>query len=379
MDVGDRSPGGASDESVLRALSAGFETIAAGSSEVLWAVAEAAERRLWERDGATCITAWLAARHALTRKAAAEWVLVARALQHLPCIARAYASGSLSWEQLRPLARFATPETDELWARRAPDFSAPRLWDEWSRHRRMLLKRENKAHRLRYLRLYSDPDGYLVNVDGVLTPEQGAALDAALTKRMEKVVLADEPLDPQGARRADALVELATRSGGGLDDAPPPAVVVHCSSGVLSRTAPRSGPWLAESESGRRFHAETVRRIACDGRIEWVFEDGVVAVGIGRRGRQVPPWLERVLRHRDSGRCRFPGCERRVFLRSHHIRHWADGGPTDLDNLVTLCSAHHRLIHEGGWRISGHPGIELRFHNPKGRALARASPAVVAA
>jgi predicted restriction endonuclease len=35
----------------------------------------------------------------------------------------------------------------------------------------------------------------------------------------------------------------------------------------------------------------------------------------------------------------------------HHLRHWARGGSTDLDNLVTICRAHHWKVHEGGWRL----------------------------
>jgi hypothetical protein len=27
--------------------------------------------------------------------------------------------------------------------------------------------------------------------------------------------------------------------------------------------------------------------------------------------------------------------------------HWADGGPTALSNLVLLCRAHHRAVHDG--------------------------------
>jgi hypothetical protein len=75
--------------------------------------------------------------------------------------------------------------------------------------------------------------------------------------------------------------------------------------------------------------------------------------------------LRRALEVRDRG-CTFPGCALR-FTDGHHIVHWADGGPTDLDNLVMLCGTHHRFIHEGGWRISGHPDRELRFHDPVGR------------
>jgi hypothetical protein len=51
----------------------------------------------------------------------------------------------------------------------------------------------------------------------------------------------------------------------------------------------------------------------------------------------------------------------------HHLVHWADGGSTDLDNLVTLCGHHHRLVHEGGWGLVGHPGRHLTFLRPDGR------------
>jgi hypothetical protein len=54
---------------------------------------------------------------------------------------------------------------------------------------------------------------------------------------------------------------------------------------------------------------------------------------------------------RDQG-CRFPGCDRPpAWTDGHHIIHWADGGPTELANLVSLCRSHHRQVHEEGWRI----------------------------
>jgi hypothetical protein len=97
-------------------------------------------------------------------------------------------------------------------------------------------------------------------------------------------------------------------------------------------------------------------------------------VGIGRRGRQVPEAIHLILRNRDGGTCRFPGCERRRWLKAHYLVHWADGGATNLDNLVLLCHAHHRLLHEGGWRTSGHPAHDLRFHDSGGRLLRTRSP-----
>jgi hypothetical protein len=112
------------DPSLTRALDQAALAMTAASAEALRIVALHDEQRLWERDGATSMTGWLAARYGLARSTAAEWVRVARKLRELPGIADAYADGRLSWDQLRPLTRFATPETDEYWARKAPEFDA---------------------------------------------------------------------------------------------------------------------------------------------------------------------------------------------------------------------------------------------------------------
>jgi hypothetical protein len=200
-------------------------------------------------------------------------------------------------------------------------------------------------------------------LEGMLPAEEGTALQAALLRRAETVPRDQEAADPAGARLADALVDLAT---GGPE---PATVVVHAGAEVLARDESGTGPWLAETEAGQRLAPDSVRRLACDGRIEWVLESGGRPVGIGRRGRTVPSQLLRVLRHRDGAACRFPGCERRRWLKAHHLVHWARGGATDLDNLVLLCHAHHRLLHEGGWRTSGHPARDLRFHDPGGRPV----------
>jgi hypothetical protein len=73
------------------------------------------------------------------------------------------------------------------------------------------------------------------------------------------------------------------------------------------------------------------------------------AAEVGPRTRVVPPRMRRALEIRDRG-CRFPGCGSR-YTEAHHIRHWADGGPTQMDNLVLACKAHHRLLHEGRFRV----------------------------
>jgi hypothetical protein len=356
----------AAQHDLTQALDDSVFLMMAASAEALETVARYDDKRLWARDGATSMTSWLAGRYGLAWGTAREWVRVAHALRGLPKIAETYASGGLSWDQVRPLTRFATPESDEFWARKAPGLRPSTLHREARRHERIRSEEETELHRQRFLSLNWDYDLPVLHLEGMLPAEQGAALQAALERRAEDVVLADRPAgNPKEARLADALVELVTGSGG---QAPTATLVVHAGAEVLASEEPGEGPWLAETETGQRLASETVRRLACDSRIEWVLESSGRPVGIGRRGRTIPGPIARILRHRDEG-CRFPGCARRLWLKAHHLVHWADGGATNLDNLVLLCHAHHRLLHEGGWRTSGHPAHDLRFHDPGGLPL----------
>ena len=338
--------------------------ILAASAKMLRAVARYDREERWRADGATSMSGWLAARYRLAWGTAREWVRVAHALEVLPRVARAHAKGRLSWDQLRPLTRFATQETDLAWSEKAPGLRPAALWREARRHERMRLREAEEHHRSRYLSLTWDPERPILWLEGMLPAEAGATLESALAHRAERLPGDPQARDAGGARLADALLDLTTAS-----DPQPATVVVHAGAEALLGREPKRGPWLAETETGQRLCSAAVRRLACDGRIEWLLESHGRSVGIGRRGRTVPGAIGRLLRHRDRT-CRFPGCERKRWLHAHHLVHWADGGATNLDNLVLLCHFHHRLIHEGGWRTSGHPAWGLRFHDPRGRALA---------
>jgi hypothetical protein len=109
-------------------------------------------------------------------------------------------------------------------------------------------------------------------------------------------------------------------------------------------------PGRSELEDGTGVPAETSRKLACDAAMVAVSHDTDGSVlGVGRRTRTIQPALRRALEVRDRG-CRFPGCGLR-FTDAHHVKHWADGGETTFQNLLLLCSFHHRLVHEEGWRI----------------------------
>ena len=145
-------------------------------------------------------------------------------------------------------------------------------------------------------------------------------------------------------------------------------VMVHLDQEVLGP----DGAWTGTLEDGSRVSAETLRRVACDCGLVAVSHDGE-ALNIGRRARSIPPAIRRALMLRDRG-CAFPGCTHTRFLHAHHIEHWLHGGRTSLDNLVTLCTFHHHLVHEGGWTITAVADGALVFHSPAGNPLAPEPP-----
>lgn len=107
----------------------------------------------------------------------------------------------------------------------------------------------------------------------------------------------------------------------------------------------------------------------CDRTIVTINEDKTgEPLSIGRRSRSIPPAIRRALRNRDGG-CRFPGCTNTRFVDGHHIKHWADGGETGLDNLVLLCRHHHHLVHESGFTCERSMQGELFFKDERRRTL----------
>ncbi len=124
-------------------------------------------------------------------------------------------------------------------------------------------------------------------------------------------------------------------------------------------------------DDGTRVSAETFRRVSCDGALVAVTTgEGGAVLDVGRKTRVVPAAIRRALWTRDRG-CRFPMCSNRRFVDAHHVRHWAHGGRTSLDNLVLLCGFHHRLLHEGGLRMSlDAADAAPRFFTPTGAEIA---------
>src|SRR3989449_1505419 len=349
----------------------------AATAHLLDLIREFDTREGWNTGFRSC-AACLSWRVGLDLGAARERVRVARALGTLPLLAQALARGELSYAKVRALTRVATPETEErlLAVGRAGTVDhVERIVRGWRRVDRQAEAREAaRQHASRALHVYPDSDGTVI-LRGRLTPEVGALLVQALAAARETLYQQGREKEPDAdpptmvQQQADALALLAeTALHSGIDPGAPGEryqVVVHVDAEVL---ADPDQPGQSVLEDGARVPAGTSQRLACDASrvVMQHGRDGRV-VEVDARTRTIPPALRRALHHRDRG-CRFPGCGVR-FGQGHHIRHWAQGGPTTLSNLALLCRRHHPAVHEEGYQVERQPNGELRFRRPDGRPL----------
>lgn len=339
--------------------------MAAAQAELLDAVVAADAARDFSEDGSTDMEAWLVAMCNVSRPTAREWVRVAHAVQTLPELREQFASGRLSWDQLRFASWFVTPETDAAASAELPGLSAAQLARLARRHRPHTDDDAKKAQRHRRLQITQDRARGGYRYSGFLPTLEGAAVNATLLAAAETAGPNPETgrWDPLHIRLADALVDHLTGSArSGTTDAG--VVVIHADAAEVDGEAEGTA-----SIGDMALNTGGVMAALCDAECEVHLHgpDGAT-VGIGRSARRPPPWLRRHIYRRDQT-CRFRGCERPI-RQIHHIQLWTCGGVTDADNLVGLCWAHHHLVHEGKWTIEGSPEGELVFVSPGGRRIA---------
>jgi hypothetical protein len=345
--------------------------------ELFGFIADIDRHGLWKGSGARDTAHWLWMRYGLSEWKARRWLVAAHALSGLPAISAAFASGTLGVDKVVELCRFATPETEGALLAWAERVSAGAIRARGDRVLHRQLEEVRRVERGRYLRWWSEDQGLSLFVEGRLPAAAGAALVRAVERMADKLPpVAEGALDPAGARRADALVSIASTRIAGDPDPDRATMVVHVPVEMLASPGNGAEPGCA-IEGGGIVAAETARRLACTARIETVIEDGSGrVVGLGRTSREPSPQMMRALRHRDHG-CRFPGCGTKAFTNAHHVRWWSGGGGTDLDNLVLLCSHHHTLVHEHGWRIRLDENDTVSWFRPDGvryRAGPRTAP-----
>ena len=317
--------------------------IYAATYRLLEMIREYDECEGWAQPGLRSCAHWLNWKCGISIGAAREKVRVANALKNLTKISDAFREGRISYSKVRAMTRVATPENEDylmMIARHGTATHVDRLVRLYRRVKRTeALEQENHRHEIRELTLYPDDEIYP-------RPQWCASRRADALVRISEAYLSDKAKESNSGDR----------------------YLVHVHTEVETLKSDGTGA-EAELEDCGHICAESSRRLSCDaGVVHWLENSDGEPLSVGRKTRSISPAIRRALKRRDGG-CRFPGCTCTRFVDAHHIRHWADGGVTSMDNLTLLCRHHHRLVHEGGFGVEMDVGGQVRFTKPDGQVM----------
>ncbi|WP_238773646.1 HNH endonuclease signature motif containing protein [Prescottella equi] len=350
------------------------------------AVAEIDERAVsFDTLGFRSVKQWLAANTLLEVPAAARILALGRMLARQPEIADAFNAGDISAEHAALIGKFCeTPPRGMpvealdscrkvlLDAASGPTATTTTVRTCISRLERIFESDElppsedterNEFHASKTL-------NGRVSVKGDLDAVTGEMLLTALSALTKPRNLLDDPAEKRtpARQRADAFAEILRRyldSGEApIEGGERPHLSLHVNASDLARSE-SAHEWVnpdgesdlfGDNDIARLPHTgplsiATARRLACDCHLTPIVMDDGVPLNLGRTSRTVSKKQRRALIARDHG-CAFPGCGTPpAHCEGHHVKHWADGGPTDLDNLVLLCRYHHTLLHHSHWDV----------------------------
>lgn len=244
-----------------------------------------------------------------------EKLRVAEALVALPASSHALRTGQINWSVAREVTRVATPATEAEWLAAASSKTARQV--------EQMVSGLSPGSRPGDS---SDPAKvrHVIRLD--VSGEALALFREAMAKVRQE---AGEPLDDDAAILLLARQVLEGRRDEGRASYQVAVTLCeHCQRGWQ----PGGGELVALSP-------EMVETACCDQQRL----DDIAA----RAVQEIPPRIRRAVLRRDHGRCVVPGCRHTTFVDVHHLRLKSEGGTHDLENLVTLCSAHHRAAHRG--------------------------------
>lgn len=361
-------------------------TVNAAMARLVATIAMLIDTNGWHGSGIRSIDHWVTWKACVSDRRASGLVRIARRIDELPACWSLFRDGRITEDVMVQLARRLPAERDEELARLVPDLLVSQL-------RRILRscpelpdgtpKESPLGLRERYVRSHTHDDGWLTG-EFCLPPMEGPLYDAAMAAARDAEfrdrcgLEADVELNdlPAAATRpgvswADAFVRLLSEGSDGLDATLQRTgyrgerhqIVLHHDLDAQGQFGP------GQLHLGDVVPDSVARYFACDAQVRVAAWRAGQLVGITPAVRVPSRALRRAIERRDQG-CTHPLCSQRRWLHIHHLRFWGDGGLTVPSNLVCLCQAHHRQLHDGGLSIKGNPEMgSLRFFDARGRPI----------
>jgi Domain of unknown function (DUF222)/HNH endonuclease len=329
----------------------------------------------WAADGAKTAASWIATRCRVARRGAKRRVRLGRTLSHLPEVALAWREGTIGSDQAGALASARRHRTEAALARD----------EEMLVSSAKELGFEDFARVLEYWKQLADPDGaeacdeerkaarnvfFESSLGGMwlgqmtLDPISGSIVAGELNRlehdlfeadcaeakeRLGRTGRIDELARTSGQRRADALVEMATRSRTAPAEGIRPAPLFSVFVGYETLHGR-----ISELENGTVLHPSALD--------PWMdsayFERAVFGLGtridVSVRSRLFSGGTKRAIELRDR-MCTHPYCsEPAENCQGDHIEPWSTGGETTQENGRLLCGFHNRLRNQKE-HPPGHP------------------------
>jgi hypothetical protein len=285
----------------------------------------------------------------LTVRQTRALLAIGRRLVDLPVLDAAFAEGRLGWTKARELLRVVDADNESEWVERAMARTSRELEREVSACAVGDMPPEP-----------SDPKGparqrLVFEID---------AADAELVIRAIALLRTQTDLDKDEVEDGALLAAMAHRVVYDLEAAQTPTAEPH-------RVVVEHCPSCRRTEGlDAELRDTLIDQAACD----HDHVDMRPGVDRGSVGRAIPTRTRRAVLHRDRLRCALPGCECRLWLHLHHLRPWVDGGDHDEANLLTVCSVHHRAIHDGLLAVFRDPAGRVVVQHADGREVSAMAP-----
>ncbi len=320
---------------------------------------------LRRREGTEVVETVLQTDGLLGRRKARSEVETARALEELPKTREGLRAGEISHDNARIIAganQRGTIAEDELLddARsQSPDkFAATVRKHEQQRAGDDGVSKLEHQRSHRFARITTDQDDGMTVLYGRFDPVTGARVETAVSHMMKQLWHKEDPRDraTAGQRMADALSKLLTREGNGRSQ--DVRLLLIADYDTINQQLKD-----ARLSDGNPIPARALRHLACDAQIlPAIFSGSSIPLDLGRARRKASPAQRAALIARDQ-HC--VGCgAKAAWCQAHHIVHWADGGPTDLDNMCLLCSRCHHKVHDNDWTIHKSPAGTYSLRRP---------------
>ena len=331
---------------------------------------------LWDIDGSTSMIAWLRASASMTKNAATRLSSLGRRLRDLPVTSAAYADGRLSGGQVASIVANLNDATVGLLAEQEAELVPYLVPLTVAGTARAMASWKSRA----------------------IEPAEPTEVERSLhlSQRWTTATCSTPRWTPRAGPRwpppcAWPPPTRPTRPVRRPPCGPMPWSGCAGSSSTTSRPEPEDGhrphlnvvvdlDALHEGDGGRvlggpGLDATTVAAMLCDCALHRVVMAGRSAIlDYGTSTRTIPAPLWSALVIRDEG-CRFPGCDRpSTWWEGHHVRWVTHGGPTELANLVLVCTRHHHRLQQPGWQAKLLPDATFEVTQPDGIVRATSPP-----